>query len=124
LEPVPALGLTSFDRSATDVYRWIRALGHPRSGAFSHLRGERVVLWSCERVGEHDSRLPAGTLLGVDGDGVVVTTRAGGVRLLEVQGEGRPPEPAAEWFHRRELPPGCAFEPVDWTSLAWVLPRS
>jgi hypothetical protein len=117
----PPLGLTSFDRSADEVHRWVGALGHPRPGAFATMRGENVVIWSCEPVDARAIQVPPGTVLGPDDHGVVVTTRTGTVRLLEVQGEGHGPEPAVSWFARRGLPPGCAFEPVGWTPLDWLL---
>lgn len=115
------LGLTSFDRTAEEVHRWVSALGHPRRGAFGAVRRETVVIWSCEPAGSRAIGVPPGTVLGADDGGVVVTTRSGSVRLLEVQAEGGGPEPAATWFARRDLPPGCAFEPVSWASLEWML---
>lgn len=118
----PPLGLTSFDRTADEVHRWVTALGHPRRGAFATLRRENVVLWSCEPAGTRSIGVPPGTVLGADDHGVVVTTRAGSVRLLEVQAEGDDAEPATSWFARRALPPGCAFEPVSWAPLDWMLP--
>jgi methionyl-tRNA formyltransferase len=118
---LPPLGLTSFDRTAEEVHRWVTALGHPRRGAFGTVRRETVVIWSCEPAGSRAIGVPPGTILGADDGGVVVTTRAGSVRLLEVQVEGDGPEPATSWFSRRALPPGCAFEPVSWHSLDWML---
>ena len=120
--PPPPLGLTSFDRTADEVHRWVTALGHPRRGAFGTLRRENVVLWNCEPAGTRSIGVPPGTVLGADDHGVVVTTRAGSVRLLEVQAEGEDAEPATSWFARRDLPPGCAFEPVSWAPLDWMLP--
>lgn len=117
----PPLGLTSFDRTAEEVHRWISALAHPRRGAFGTVRRENVVLWSCEPAGSRAIGVPPGTVLGADDGGVVVTTLSGSVRLLEVQAEGADPEPATTWFTRSALPPGCAFEPVSWASLEWML---
>lgn len=117
----PPLGLTSFDRTADEVHRWVSALGHPRRGAFGSVLRETVVLWSCEPAGSRAIGVPPGTVLGADDRGVVVTTRTGSVRLLEVQAEGDDPELATSWFTRRALPPGCAFEPVGWSSLEWMV---
>lgn len=116
----PPLGLTSFDRSADEVHRWISALGRPRRGAFGTLWDETVVLWNCEPAGSRAIGVPPGTVLGVDDEGVVVTTRSGSIRLIEVQVGDDLPEAATQWFARRALPPGCAFEPVNWSSLAWM----
>jgi hypothetical protein len=52
---------------------------------------------------------------------VVVTTRTGAVRLLEVQGPGSAAEPAVDWFAREQLPPGCVFDAVDERTLAWAM---
>lgn len=119
---LPPLGLTSFDRTADELVRWVTTLGHPRRGAFATLLGENVVLWNCEPAGTRAIPVPPGTVLGADDQGVVVTTRSGSIRLLEVQAEGHVSEPATSWFARRSSPPGCAFEPVSWSPLAWMLP--
>lgn len=120
--PGPPLGLISFDRTADEVHRWVATMGYPRRGAFGILGRELVVLWNCEPAGSRTIRVPPGTVLGADDYGVVVTTRSGSVRLLEVQAGGDAPEPAASWFARRALPPGCAFEPVSWSAFDWLLP--
>lgn len=121
---LPPLGLTSFDRSADEVQRWVKALGYPRTGAFARLRGDIVRIWSCEAAGSTAVHVPAGILLGTDDRGVVVTTRSGTVRLLEVQTVGKGPEAATTWFGGSDLPPGCAFEPVSWSVLGWMFPGS
>ena len=119
--PGPPLGLTSFDRTADEVHRWITTLGYPRRGAFGVLGREIVVLWSCEPAGSRPISVPPGTVLGPDGYGIVVTTRCGSVRVLEVQAGEDAPEPATSWFQRRALSPGCAFEPVGWSAFDWML---
>ena len=98
------------------------ALGYPRRGAFGILDKEIVVLWSCEPAGSRSIGVPSGTVLGADDHGVIVTTRSGSVRLLEVQAAGGLPEPATGWFARRALAPGCAFEPVSWSAFEWMFP--
>ena len=123
-ERTPAMGITSFDRTSAEVYDWIRALTRPCTGAFVHMRGERVVLWSAATLHpERRTHAPPGTVLGADGDGVVVTTRTGAVRLLEVQPDGELPQPAALWLEHKGLPPGCVFEAVDPATRAWTLGR-
>jgi methionyl-tRNA formyltransferase len=116
-----AMGITSFDRTSTEVHNWIRALTRPCSGAFAYLRGERLVLWRAEEV-QHKgvTPMPPGAVLGIDGEGVLVTTRTGAVRLLEVQSEEDPPEPAPVWFNRKGLQPGCVFDAVDAATQAWA----
>ena len=122
-ERTPDMGITSFDRTTAEVHDWIRAQTRPCAGAFAFLRGRRVVLWGAERMAGHQTHAPPGTVLGVDEGGVVVTTRTGAIRLLEVEGPQSPAEAAADWFTREELPPGCVFDPVDEQTLAWALGR-
>jgi methionyl-tRNA formyltransferase len=119
----PDMGITSFARTALEVHNWIRALSHPYDGAFAFLRGEKLVLWRADVLAGAGTRMPPGLVLGVEGGGVVVTTRAGLVRLLEVQAPDQPAEPAARWFARSQVPPGSIFEPVDRDTVAWTLGR-
>lgn len=117
----PAMGITSFDRTSAEVNNWIRALTRPYSGAFAYLRGERLLLWRAEEVPHKGiTPMPPGAVLGVEGEGVLVTTRTGAVRLLEVQAEDGPPEPAPLWFERKHLQPGCVFDAVDAATQAWA----
>jgi methionyl-tRNA formyltransferase len=122
-ERTPDMGITSFDRATSEVHDWIRAQTRPGTGAFAFLRGRRVVLWRAEPMSGHQTHAPPGTVLGVDEGGVVVTTRTGAVRLLEVQGPGSAAEPAADWFAREQLPPGCVFDAVDEQTLTWAMGR-
>ena len=115
------MGITSFDRTSTEVHDWIRALTRPYPGAFAHLAGEKVTLWRAQVVHERGSLLPPGTVLGVHDDGVVVTTRTGAIRLLEVQAGDEAAEPAPTWFARKGIRPGCVFDTVDEATLAWAL---
>jgi methionyl-tRNA formyltransferase len=119
----PEMGITSFGRTAVEVHNWIRALSRPYDGAFAYLRGEKLVLWRADVLAGAGTRMPPGLVLGVEGGGVVVTTRAGLIRLLEVQVPDRPAEPAARWFARSQVPPGSIFEPVDRDTIAWTLGR-
>ncbi len=115
------MGITSFDRTSAEVNNWIRALTRPYPGAFAYLRGRRLVLWSAEEVPHKGiTPMPPGAVLGVDGEGVLVTTRTGAVRLLEVQTEGGSAEPAPMWFARMGLQPGCVFDAVDAATQAWA----
>jgi methionyl-tRNA formyltransferase len=120
----PEMGITSFDRSAREVHDWIRALTRPDAGAFAYLRKEKVVLWRAELLREERTPVPPGTVLGVDHGGVVVVARTGAVRLREVQAPGWDRLPAALWFARRGLQPGCVFDPVQRETLAWALGRT
>lgn len=117
----PEMGITSFDRTSVDVYNWIRALTRPYPGAFAQLGGRRVQLWRCDMDDGHPAVAPPGTILGADGTGVLVATRTGAVRLIEVQAWGAPAEPAASWLTRMRRCVGERFEQVDEPTLRWVL---
>ncbi|MFH1985877.1 MAG: methionyl-tRNA formyltransferase [Pseudomonadota bacterium] len=47
----PEDGLIDFDRSALDVYNWIRALSRPYPGAFFYRGEEKIRVWRAE-IGE------------------------------------------------------------------------
>ena len=118
-----AMGITSFDRTPREVHDWIRALTRPYPGAFTFLDGEKVRLWRARPASEQPTGLWPGTLLGTDGAGVLVATKGGSVRLVEVQVGGQPAEPACAWFRRRGLRTGQRFRPVDRATLDWSLGR-
>jgi len=118
-----AMGITSFDRSPREVHDWIRALTRPYPGAFAFLNDELVRLWRARPAADTPTGLWPGTLLGVDGAGVLVATKAGSVRLVEVQEDGQPAEPACAWFRRKGLRAGMRFTPVDRATLEWALGR-
>ena len=42
----PADGRIDWQRSALEIYNLIRGVTHPYPGAFSHLRGKKIVIWS------------------------------------------------------------------------------
>lgn len=44
----PADGLIDFQRSALDVYNWVRALTRPYPGAFFYHEGRKVLAWRAE----------------------------------------------------------------------------
>ena len=52
---------------------------------------------------------PPGTVVAVDGEGIVVACRPGALRLLEVKPEGRDSMSAADWARGARLEPGGVF---------------
>jgi len=44
----PGDGLIDFNRSALDVYNWIRALTRPYPGAFCYLDGKKIRVWRAQ----------------------------------------------------------------------------
>lgn len=87
-----------WDRPAAELRRIVRV-----GRAWTTWRGRRLLVWSVE-----PSVAPAGLRPGqLNGD--VVATGDGGLRLLVVQPEGRPPQPAADWGRGARLSPGEAL---------------
>lgn len=61
----PADGLIDFQRSAIDVYNWIRALTKPYPGAFFYHAGKKIRVWKCEigeKTGENHIIMPTADL--------------------------------------------------------------
>jgi methionyl-tRNA formyltransferase len=90
----PADRLVDWTRPADAVVRRVRAFA-PDPGANTTFRGSDLKLLRAEAT-EHDDDA-AGTIVGVDRQGVVVVAGDGGVRLLEVAAPGRRRMPAADW---------------------------
>jgi methionyl-tRNA formyltransferase len=78
-------------RPAAELHRVVR-LGR----AWCHFRDKRLKVLAAT-VESGDGPGPAGALHTDDGDGVLVTTGGGRLRLLRVQPEGRKPVSAADW---------------------------
>jgi methionyl-tRNA formyltransferase len=94
----PKLGpgdrLVDWTRPADAVVRRVRAFA-PDPGANTTFRGSDLKLLRAVATENDDDA--AGTIVRVDGEGVIVATGEGGVRLLEVAASGRRRMPAADW---------------------------
>ena len=97
----PEDGVIDWQMTSTAVDRWVRAQTRPYPGAFSALDGVPIYIWVAE---------PAGPTPGTPGslatDGVVACGDGDGLRLLEVEIEGRVLKGAAL---RAALPPGATL---------------
>jgi methionyl-tRNA formyltransferase len=87
--------------SVEAVDRAIRAF-NPKPGAWSIVDGERMKLWRAE-VASGDGPKP-GVAAVIDGE-VLLGTRTGSMRLLEVQPSGKGPMEAAAWMNGRRGEP-------------------
>lgn len=87
--------------SAEAVDRAIRAF-NPKPGAWGIVDGERIKLWRAEPVSGDGPE--AGVAAGVDGR-VLLGTRTGTVRLIEVQPAGKGPMDATAWMNGRRGEP-------------------
>jgi methionyl-tRNA formyltransferase len=117
--PQPAAGITfapridreqcriDWGRAAVEIERQVRALA-PAPSAFTRLEGRilkvhRAVLVSAATNG------PPGRVVAAGADGIVVATASGGLRLLEVQLEGRRRLAASAFVAGHRLAPGTCL---------------
>jgi methionyl-tRNA formyltransferase len=109
--PTPQVGEPTYaDKiSVSDLHLdWISPAAHlhrvVRVGrAWTTWRGRRLLVWSAQ-----PGPAPAGLRPGqLEGD--VVATGDGGLRLLKVQPEGRPPQAVADWRRGARPQPGEAL---------------
>ncbi len=82
---LPEDGQISWQQTAEEVHRLIRASGRPYPGAFSFLHGEKVTIWKAALI------IPEERFLAVPGHVVAINKDAGSIRvackehLIEVQ---------------------------------------
>lgn len=94
-----------WSQPALVIYNLVRAL-NPRPGAHTYLGSRLVKVWQAEVVGCSDKGASPGEVLKLDGEGLVVQTGKGCLRLLEVQPAGRPRMPAAAFGRGYGVRPG------------------
>ena len=100
----PEDGRIDWSQPARRVYDLVRAVTHPYPGAFTTLRGERMLVWWARPlVGAHGS---PGAITGIDEEGVVVAAGRDALRLVTVQLQGRPELPASAFAIAEGLAPG------------------
>ena len=80
----PPDGIIDWETRAPYLYDWVRAQTRPYPGAFTYLGAERVTVWRARTV--HADAAPAGTVVEVRGDGVVVACGEGALLLEETEG--------------------------------------
>jgi len=97
-----------WQRPAVELARQVRALA-PDPSAFTQLAGRVLKVHRAAVEREFSSEGRAGQIAGAGPDGVLVTTGAGGLRLLEVQLEGRRRLSADRFLAGHRLPPGTCL---------------
>lgn len=88
------------------VYNLIRAATTPYPGAFTTVAGEKLIVWSADRLGAapgYVGRVPGRVIQVKPGEGVVVLTGDGALLLREVQLAGKPRTCAADVLTRISL---------------------
>ncbi|HYX25926.1 MAG TPA: methionyl-tRNA formyltransferase, partial [Thermoanaerobaculia bacterium] len=94
---------------ARRIYDLVRGVTHPYPGAFTTLRGRRLLVWWALPL-DGDSSIPSdaepGTVTAVDPDGITVAAGDGAVRLITLQLDGQPELPAVSFALASGVAPG------------------
>ncbi len=101
-------GELHFARTANELHNRIRAV-QPWPKAEAWLEREAPVRVIVRRASIADGQGPAGSVLGVTTDGVVVGCAVGALLLREIQLEGKPVRPARDVANGLRLQPGEKF---------------
>jgi methionyl-tRNA formyltransferase len=99
----PEDGAIDWRKSAKQIHDLVRAVTHPFPGAFTEISGERMMIWRTLIPGlsMHDS-FPGQFII----EGSHLFVCCGDDRLIEIlqiQSEGEPEKPAAEWLQTHAL---------------------
>jgi methionyl-tRNA formyltransferase len=81
---------------AEKIYNLIRAVTHPYPGAFTLMRGNKVLVWWAVPVESASGAVP-GTVIESGLNGLTVATGKGALRLVTVQPERGPELPACTY---------------------------
>jgi methionyl-tRNA formyltransferase len=105
----PADGRIDWSWPAGRIYDLVRGVTHPYPGAFTTLRGGKLLVWWALPLEDHPSVQSAaapGTVTAVDRDGITVAAGAGAVRLITLQLDGQPELPAVSLALAAGIAPG------------------
>ena len=101
----PADGRIDWSWPAGRIYDLVRGVTHPYPGAFTALRGAKLLVWWALPLDDHPEAAP-GTVTAVDRDGITVAAGEGSVRLITLQLDGQPELPACSLALAAGIAPG------------------
>jgi methionyl-tRNA formyltransferase len=101
----PADGRIDWSWPARRIYDLVRGVTHPYPGAFTTLRGGRLLVWWAIPAEDHSEAAP-GTVTAVGRDGITVAAGEGSVRLITLQLDGQPELPACSLALAAGIGPG------------------
>lgn len=80
------MGLIDFAKDAVTIERLVRGLNSWPT-AYTCFRGKKLTIWDSEVVGHIEA--PVGSIVAVDKTSITVATTQGGLRIMELQMEGK-----------------------------------
>jgi methionyl-tRNA formyltransferase len=83
----PEDGEINWNNSAKQIYNLIRGLTHPFPGAYTTLRGKRIIIWNAElpeKAEKYIGNIP-GRIIGKKSEAIEVLTGEGVLRLTHLQ---------------------------------------
>ena len=96
----------NWEKDAVQIERAIRAF-NPNPGAYTTLNGQSLKIWKAG-LEEHLAGKP-GSIVGVEGEGIVVACGTGAVRINEMQKAGGQRLPVRKFLQGFTLKPGICF---------------
>ncbi len=98
-------GLIDWKDSAENLYNRIRAFD-PWPGTYTYYNNKRLVVWKAELTVTGLSSRISGEIVGVESDGISVSTGAGGLKITEIQAEGKKRMRIADFLRGQQVEKG------------------
>lgn len=84
----PEDGIIDWNKSAQQLYNWVRALTHPYPGAFTYLYGKQLHIWKTEMAEQAGVHGKPGEIIRQGDRGLFVATGSGSLLVTSLQPAG------------------------------------